>query len=176
MTDVTSAKTARRPHHWRRDMIELAALFTAVAVADAIANLIGHQPDGPYLLIASAVALAVTAAFHTWWARRHSHAPPPTGSGPVAERDDVATGLGTDVAGPPAVDTPTAAGPDASPRTRRCGGCGPRCGTHPAAWRHCAVPSPGTGSTSSPCRLTRWPGARSTSSCCARPPCSRHSS
>lgn len=77
MTDVTSAKTARRPHHWRRDLIELAALFTAVAVADAIANLIGHQPDGPYLLIASAVALVATATFHTWWARRHSHAPPP---------------------------------------------------------------------------------------------------
>ncbi|RPK70036.1 Acetyltransferase (GNAT) family protein [Streptomyces sp. ADI95-17] len=115
MTDVTSAKTARRPHHWRRDMIELAALFTAVAVADAIANLIGHQPDGPYLLIASAVALAVTAAFHTWWARRHSHAPPPTGSGAVAEGDGVATDLGIYVAGPAAVDTPTAAGPDASP-------------------------------------------------------------
>lgn len=77
MTDVTSAKSARRPHHWRRDLIELAALFTAVAVADAIANLIGHQPDGPYLLVASAVALVATAAFHTWWARRHSHAPPP---------------------------------------------------------------------------------------------------
>jgi GNAT superfamily N-acetyltransferase len=78
MTDVTSAKSARRPHHWRRDLIELAALFTAVAVADAIANMIGHQPDGPYLLIASALALVATAAFHTWWARRHSHAPPPT--------------------------------------------------------------------------------------------------
>ncbi|UCA54440.1 GNAT family N-acetyltransferase [Streptomyces sp. WA6-1-16] len=74
---MTSAKSARRPHHWRRDLIELAALFTAVAVADAIANLIGHQPDGPYLLMASAVALVATAAFHTWWARRHSHAPPP---------------------------------------------------------------------------------------------------
>ncbi|MBW3708836.1 GNAT family N-acetyltransferase, partial [Streptomyces griseus] len=73
---MTSAKTARRPHHWRRDLIELAALFTAVAVADAIANLIGHQPDGPFLLVASAVVLAATAAFHTWWARRHSHAPP----------------------------------------------------------------------------------------------------
>ncbi|WP_202435043.1 MULTISPECIES: GNAT family N-acetyltransferase [unclassified Streptomyces] len=82
MTDVTSAKNARRPHHWRRDVIELAALFTAVAVADAIANLIGHQPDGPYLLIAAAVALVATAAFHTWWARRHSHAPPPDADGP----------------------------------------------------------------------------------------------
>ncbi|WP_415961012.1 GNAT family N-acetyltransferase [Streptomyces sp. 021-4] len=74
---MTSSKTARRPHHWRRDLIELAALFTAVAVADAIANLIGHQPDGPYLLVASAVALVATATFHTWWARRHSNAPPP---------------------------------------------------------------------------------------------------
>ncbi len=73
---MTSAKSARRPHHWRRDLIELAALFTAVAVADAVANLIGHQPDGPYLLVASAVVLVATAAFHTWWARRHSHAPP----------------------------------------------------------------------------------------------------
>ncbi|MFJ9398330.1 GNAT family N-acetyltransferase [Streptomyces californicus] len=80
---MTSTKSARRPHHWRRDLIELAALFTAVAVADAIANLIGHQPDGPFLLMASAVALVATAAFHTWWARRHSHAPPPDTTGPV---------------------------------------------------------------------------------------------
>ncbi|MFB6504051.1 GNAT family N-acetyltransferase [Streptomyces sp. NPDC002466] len=81
MTDATSTKTARRPHHWRRDVTELAALFTAVAVADALANLIGHQPDGPFLLVASAVVLAVTAGFHTWWARRHSHAPPPADAG-----------------------------------------------------------------------------------------------
>ncbi|MGC5346431.1 GNAT family N-acetyltransferase [Streptomyces sp. DT171] len=74
---MTSAKSAHRAHHWRRDLTELAALFTAVAVADAVANLVGHQPDGPYLLIAAAVALAATAAFHIWWARRHSHAPPP---------------------------------------------------------------------------------------------------
>ncbi|MFF3396356.1 GNAT family N-acetyltransferase [Streptomyces sp. NPDC002669] len=80
MTDATSTKTVRRPHHWRRDVTELAALFTAVAVADALANLIGHQPDGPFLLVASAVVLAVTAGFHTWWARRHSHAPPPAGA------------------------------------------------------------------------------------------------
>ncbi|MEU5135324.1 GNAT family N-acetyltransferase [Streptomyces californicus] len=80
---MTSTKSTRRPHHWRRDLIELAALFTAVAVADAIANLIGHQPDGPFLLMASAVALVATAAFHTWWARRHSHAPPPDTAGPV---------------------------------------------------------------------------------------------
>ncbi|TYR47053.1 GNAT family N-acetyltransferase [Streptomyces parvus] len=104
---MTSAKSARRPHHWRRDLIELAALFTAVAVADAIANLIGHQPDGPYLLMASAVALVATAAFHTWWARRHSHAPPsdeadavPVGAGATAGTETTAgEAEGTDAGG-----------------------------------------------------------------------------
>lgn len=76
MTHQTCAHPVRR-HHWRRDLVELAALFTAVAVADAIANTIVHGPDGPVLLIASAAALLATAAFHTWWARRHGHAPPP---------------------------------------------------------------------------------------------------
>ncbi|MFF9350369.1 GNAT family N-acetyltransferase [Streptomyces sp. NPDC014734] len=115
MTDVTSAGSPHRSHRWRRDVIELAALFTAVAVADAIANLIGHQPDGPYLLIASAVALAVTVGFHTWWARRHSHAPPPTGSGLPGEDDDA--------------DGPHRVGSDADALTRA-----------PAASAH--VPSP----------------------------------
>ena len=81
MTDrnPTSAPRPHR-HHWRRDLVELAALFCAVAVADGIANLVVHGPRGPILLVASAVALLVTAAFHTWWARRHSHAPPPAGA------------------------------------------------------------------------------------------------
>ncbi|MFG2599042.1 GNAT family N-acetyltransferase [Streptomyces sp. NPDC048462] len=97
---MTSAKSARRPHHWRRDLIELAALFTAVAVADAIANLIGHQPEGPYLLIASALALTATAAFHTWWARRHSHAPPPESEGAPALDASAAPQPRTAVASP----------------------------------------------------------------------------
>ncbi|MET8328877.1 GNAT family N-acetyltransferase [Streptomyces sp. NPDC005181] len=125
MTDVTSAKSARRPHHWRRDLIELAALFTAVAVADAIANLIGHQPDGPYLLVASALALTATATFHTWWARRHSHAPPPTADGLIADYDSTdpdrsadrltaAARTGTTAGAVAPVSTPTAAGPAVS--------------------------------------------------------------
>jgi GNAT superfamily N-acetyltransferase len=81
MSDVTRVKHGRPVHHWRRDLVELAALFTAVAVADAIANLIGHGPDGPALLMISAVVLAATAGFHVWWARRHDHAPPPPGPG-----------------------------------------------------------------------------------------------
>ncbi|MGW4875514.1 GNAT family N-acetyltransferase [Streptomyces sp. NPDC004262] len=63
-------------HHWRRDVVELAALFTAVAAADAVANLVGHGPDGPALLVISALVLAATAGFHVWWARRPGHAPP----------------------------------------------------------------------------------------------------
>ncbi|WP_175409435.1 GNAT family N-acetyltransferase [Streptomyces sp. TRM64462] len=89
MTDMTEANTttyakpARRHHHWRRDLVELAALFTAVAVADAVANTIAHGPDGPYLLVVSAVVLVATATFHTWWARRHSHAPPASAPAPA---------------------------------------------------------------------------------------------
>ncbi|WP_244164680.1 GNAT family N-acetyltransferase [Streptomyces silaceus] len=76
MSDVTRTKHGRPVHHWRRDLVELAALFTAVAVADAVANMIGHGPDGPALLVVSAVVLLATVGFHTWWARRHNHAPP----------------------------------------------------------------------------------------------------
>ncbi|MFG2420968.1 GNAT family N-acetyltransferase [Streptomyces sp. NPDC048448] len=81
MSDVTRARHGRPVHHWRRDLVELAALFTAVAVADAVANLIGHGPDGATLLVISAAVLVATAGFHTWWARRHGHAPPPDHTG-----------------------------------------------------------------------------------------------
>ncbi|AZM51449.1 GNAT family N-acetyltransferase [Streptomyces sp. WAC 01529] len=87
MPDVTRTKHGRPVHHWRRDVVELAALFTAVAVADAVANMIGHGPDGPALLAISAVVLLATAGFHLWWARRHDHAPPrahDTGARPPA--------------------------------------------------------------------------------------------
>ncbi|MFJ4623401.1 GNAT family N-acetyltransferase [Streptomyces sp. NPDC088812] len=76
MSDVTRHKHGRPVHHWRRDAVELAALFTAVAVADVVANLVGHGPDGPGLLVLSAAALIATAGFHIWWSRRHGHAPP----------------------------------------------------------------------------------------------------
>lgn len=87
MFDVTRAKHGRPVHHWRRDLVELAALFTAVAVADVVADLVGHGPDGPVLLAISALALIATAGFHTWWSRRHGHAPPTgdTGTRPTAE-------------------------------------------------------------------------------------------
>lgn len=94
MSDVTRARHGRPVHHWRRDVIELAALFTAVAVADAVANLVGHGPDGPVLLLVSAVALVATAGFHTWWARRHGHAPPTgdTGARPLSSEQQAGPG------------------------------------------------------------------------------------
>ncbi|MER6448908.1 GNAT family N-acetyltransferase [Streptomyces venezuelae] len=99
MTDrnPTPAHRAHR-HHWRRDVVELAAMFCAVAVADAIANLVVHGPRGPVLLVASAVALLVTAAFHTWWARRHSHAPPPGSTAPTGSEPSPPKGSGATAA------------------------------------------------------------------------------
>ncbi|MFE0326531.1 GNAT family N-acetyltransferase [Streptomyces sp. NPDC003753] len=99
MSDVRRAKNGRPVHHWRRDLVELAALFTAVAVADVTANLVGHGPDGPALLVISAVALVATAAFHAWWSRRHGHAPPSvdTGARPFPEAEQAGPS-GTDAA------------------------------------------------------------------------------
>ncbi|MFE5400424.1 GNAT family N-acetyltransferase [Streptomyces sp. NPDC056580] len=104
MSRATRAKHGRPVHHWRRDLVELAALFTAVAVADGVANLIGHGPDGPALLVISAVVLAATAGFHTWWARRHGHAPPAgdTGARPAAEGRPAGPAQDPDAAAPDA--------------------------------------------------------------------------
>ncbi|MET9696665.1 GNAT family N-acetyltransferase [Streptomyces sp. NPDC006529] len=111
MTDRSPASASRphrpqRAHHWRHDLVELAALFCAVAVADALANLVVHGPRGPVMLVASAIALLVTAAFHTWWARRHSHAPP----GPTAPSDTGAP-AGTTARGSTAGTAPAPADP-----------------------------------------------------------------
>ncbi|KUL49660.1 acetyltransferase [Streptomyces sp. NRRL F-4489] len=97
MTDATSRRSARR-HHWRRDAVELAALFTAVAVAHAAAGTLVHGPSGPVLLCAAAAALLATTGFHLWWARRHDHAPPPT---PAPD---------TGTAAPPTAPAPQAGG------------------------------------------------------------------
>jgi hypothetical protein len=109
MSDVTRTKNGRPVHHWRRDVVELAALFTAVAVADGIANLVGHGPDGPVLLAVSAAVLVATAGFHTWWARRHGHAPPAgdTGARPLSAEGRRSC-------------------PRGSPEAVPCGGCGRR--------------------------------------------------
>ncbi|MEU3986256.1 GNAT family N-acetyltransferase [Streptomyces sp. NPDC026672] len=101
MSDVTRARNGRPVHHWRRDVVELAALFTAVAVADAVANVIGHGPDGPALLMLSAAVLVATAGFHIWWARRHGHAPPAGDTSARPPADAGRAGLSEETAAAP---------------------------------------------------------------------------
>jgi len=87
LTSHTSASDARR-RHWRRETVELSAVFVAVAVADLIANVVVHGHDGPVLLIASALALMATAAWHGWWSHRHPHAPPGPAPGDIRSDSD----------------------------------------------------------------------------------------
>ncbi|MFJ9710106.1 GNAT family N-acetyltransferase [Streptomyces sp. NPDC101234] len=108
MSDVTRARHGRPVHHWRRDVVELAALFTAVAVADGVANLVGHGPDGPALLVVSALVLAATAGFHVWWARRPGHAPPVTDTDTGARPTVARTGQAGPGANAPAPEGTTA--------------------------------------------------------------------
>jgi hypothetical protein len=79
---VTQAEARRQ--HWRRETVELAAVFLAVALADLIADVVVHGHDGPVLLVASALALMATAAWHSWWSHRHPHAPPGPAPGDIA--------------------------------------------------------------------------------------------
>ncbi|MEU6083300.1 GNAT family N-acetyltransferase [Streptomyces sp. NPDC047108] len=82
---MTSSKHVRRPHHRRRDLVELAALFTAVAVAGTAAATFVHGSGRPVLLGVSAAVMIATAGFRTWWARRHRHDAPP---GPSPDPSD----------------------------------------------------------------------------------------
>ncbi|MCQ4040564.1 GNAT family N-acetyltransferase [Streptantibioticus rubrisoli] len=72
----SQAVSHRGRRHWRREAVELAAVFVAVAAADLAANLVAHGPGGPALLTGSAVLLLAVTGFHTWWSRRHGHSPP----------------------------------------------------------------------------------------------------
>ncbi|MFE9424041.1 GNAT family N-acetyltransferase [Kitasatospora sp. NPDC006697] len=83
-------RRARRDR-WRHATVELAAVFTAVATADLVANVVVHGHDGPVLLVASAVALMAAAGFQAWWAHRHPHgAPPPLPAAPPPPTADQA--------------------------------------------------------------------------------------
>jgi GNAT superfamily N-acetyltransferase len=77
MVKLTRMPRHPRPH-WRREAVELAAAFVAVAAADLTANIVGHGPDGPVTLAGSAAVLLAAAGFHSWWSRRHGHSPPET--------------------------------------------------------------------------------------------------
>lgn len=70
------SKHSTRPvHRWRRDAVELAAVFLSVTAADLVAKIVAHGPDGPAVLATSAIALVAVALLHTWWS---PHAPPPS--------------------------------------------------------------------------------------------------
>ena len=88
MPHSTHTTTSVRHRHWGRDLVEVAAIFAATAVADCVADLVNNGPDGRVLLVTSAVALLAAAGFHTWWTRRHGHtsaaaAPAPPAHGPL---------------------------------------------------------------------------------------------
>ncbi|MGH3770862.1 MAG: hypothetical protein ACRDRW_05620 [Pseudonocardiaceae bacterium] len=56
---------------WHRELVELGALFLAVALADLFANTLAHRPLGPLVLIGLGVSLLLSAALH----RRYTHRP-----------------------------------------------------------------------------------------------------
>lgn len=52
--------SAHRP--WTHELAELAALFLTVGAAHLLANLLGHQQHGPYLLVGAGMSLLVVSA------------------------------------------------------------------------------------------------------------------
>jgi hypothetical protein len=93
---------SRRSGSWTRELLELAALFLAVATADLFANSVAHVSRGVVVLAAMAVALVVCALVH----HRIRHRPPrarPVAA--VAARPDA-------VAAPPAMWRVRATVPD----------------------------------------------------------------
>jgi GNAT superfamily N-acetyltransferase len=78
MRESPRDKNLHPRHHWRRDAVELAAVFVAASIADLAGNLVAHGPEGPELLVVCGMALLSVVGFHAWWARRHSHSPPGT--------------------------------------------------------------------------------------------------
>ncbi|SEL91060.1 GNAT family N-acetyltransferase [Streptacidiphilus jiangxiensis] len=98
-------------HRWRRDTVELSAVFAAVAVADLVANVVVHGHDGPVLLLVSALALVATAVWHSWWTHRHTHAPP----GTITSASHAASHAASDVSGAGDVEARPAAPTAATP-------------------------------------------------------------
>ncbi|MCW2568369.1 MAG: acetyltransferase [Mycobacterium sp.] len=52
--------SAHRP--WTHELAELAALFLTVGAAHLLANILGHQQHGPYLLVGAGMSLLVVSA------------------------------------------------------------------------------------------------------------------
>lgn len=60
---------------WHRELVELGALFLAVALADLFANMLAHRPLGPAVLIGLGVALLLSAALHRLCTHRPARPP-----------------------------------------------------------------------------------------------------
>src|SRR5438105_7784444 len=60
---------------WHRELVELGALFLAVALADLFANTLAHRPLGPVVLISLGVSLLLSAALHRRCTHRPAHPP-----------------------------------------------------------------------------------------------------
>ena len=67
--------TPNPAHSWTHELTELAALFLTVGAAHLLANLLGHQQHGPYLLVGAGMSLiAVSAAVRLARHRRRAAA------------------------------------------------------------------------------------------------------
>jgi GNAT superfamily N-acetyltransferase len=92
MADERRRTEAHRSSHWRRDAVELAALFTAVTVADTVTKTVLNAPAGPVTVGVGALTLLGTAGFHTWFSHRRSPGRSPDGAPADALTDRGAPG------------------------------------------------------------------------------------
>ncbi|MEV6037342.1 ACT domain-containing protein [Nonomuraea sp. NPDC052116] len=70
MSDAPKVMNGNR-RSWRREIVELAALFLAVGLAHLLATLLGHREPGPVVMVGLGAALIVGAAVH----KRMGHRP-----------------------------------------------------------------------------------------------------
>ncbi|MDX3110900.1 hypothetical protein PW035_59575, partial [Nonomuraea angiospora] len=70
MSDAPKVINGNR-RSWRREIVELAALFLAVGLAHLLATLLGHREPGPVVMVGLGAALIVGAAVH----KRMGHRP-----------------------------------------------------------------------------------------------------
>ncbi|TMR95872.1 ACT domain-containing protein [Nonomuraea basaltis] len=62
--DLRSGHGTKQARSWRREIVELAALFLAVGLAHLLATLLGHADPGPVVLVGLGAALIAGAAIH----------------------------------------------------------------------------------------------------------------
>ncbi|HEY5835216.1 GNAT family N-acetyltransferase [Streptomyces sp.] len=88
MPHLTTARASARRRHRGRELLEVAALFTALVAAGLVAGLVHHGPDGTVLLITSSLGLLATAGCHAYRTHRAYRAEPPVPATEPAGRPD----------------------------------------------------------------------------------------